>query len=363
MSKLLDYVNWRGDLSFDKAPFNVIDAALFSQLTLFKLDNIIPENESRTLEDVFNGYLQYHSFDEKVGFLMTMCQNHIFKAMSQSPRFKELKLSDFERIIDEENICQFEAVTIDLGDELLISYGGTDDSIVGWHEDFQLLYLEEILGHKYARNYLKKICMKYDKQIIICGHSKGANLALETLLSIEDEIYDKIQFVYCFDGPGIGEKIYENSHLEKRLKKAISYLPYHSSIGKLFKHHENIKIVDSSAKFTYQHDIVNWNVDTNDFVYTLNFSDDSNYVDKFIKETLSKMSLEERKELVDEMFDLAYSTDAKTLKDLSERKFKLVKNYLKLPRKKKYFIKKILLKKVFKDKRLRKIILSSFKRN
>jgi hypothetical protein len=283
--------------------------------------------------------------------------------MSNASRFKELRLSDFVRIVDEGKVCQFEAFTVDLGDKLLISYGGTDDSIVGWQEDFQLLYLEEIEAHKHGREYLKQIFEKFNKEIIICGHSKGANIAMETLLSASDEIYEKISFVYCFDGPGLGEKIYDETYLKNRLSKLVAYIPYHSSIGRLFNHHENIKIVDSSAKFAYQHDLVNWIVSGNDFVYKENLSKDSNYVDDFIKKTLGDMSLKERELFVIAMFDLAYSTGSSTLKELNKNRLKLLRNFFKLPKEEKNILKEIIFRKMFKDTRMRRIILSSIRRN
>ena len=145
MSKLLDYVKWRGDLSFAQDSFNSIDAALFSQLSLFNLDDIVSSNEKKTISEVYQGYLDKgNTLETKIGFLLTFEQNYIFEAMSKAPRFKDLIFCDYVHIMDEESVCQFEAFTVDLGDKLLISYGGTDDSIVGWREDFYLMFLDSL---------------------------------------------------------------------------------------------------------------------------------------------------------------------------------------------------------------------------
>lgn len=363
MSKLLDYIDNKGSFSFEESPFNVIDAALFSQLTLFKLDDIISEDGSKTLEEVFACYLKHHSFEETVGFFMTLAQNYIFKKMSEVTRYKNLSISDFVRIIDEKNICQFEALTVDLGDKILISFGGTDDTIVGWHEDFLLIYKDKIEGHRYAKEYIEKISTKFNKDILICGHSKGANLALETLFNVDEEIYNKISFVYCFDGPGINGKLHDETCVKNRVNKVISYLPFHSFIGKLFEHYENIKIVDSKANFSYHHDIVNWDIEGDDFVYIPSFSEDACYVENFVKDTLSQMSIDEREMFVSAMFNILYSTGFKSLKELTRKKIKLFRKYLKAPKEEKKIIKKILFKKVFKNRKIRRIILGSRKRN
>ena len=240
MSRILDYVNWRGDLSFEQEPFNQIDAAIFSQFSLLDFDDIVPASgKGRPLHKVFELYLQKgYRVQDPVSLLISNKQHYLFQAAANAPRYKDLLVSNYVRIYKEEEPCQFEAMTIDLGDKILISFGGTDDTIVGWHEDFELLYLEEIPCHKYGKKYLNKIAKNTEKDILICGHSKGANIAMEVLLSAPEEIFNRIPKVYCYDGPGISKNEYEQAVLDGRISKLTSYVPYRTSIGKLFNHYE-----------------------------------------------------------------------------------------------------------------------------
>jgi hypothetical protein len=243
----------------------------------------------------------------------------------------------------------------------LISYGGTDDSIVGWQEDFQLLYLEEIEAHKHGREYLKQIFEKFNKEIIICGHSKGANIAMETLLSASDEIYEKISFVYCFDGPGISQKEYHQAVIDGRIDKIISYVPYRASIGKLFNHYEEVKIVECTANLAFQHDLLTWHIFRNDFIYKEHLSSDSVYLDIHLKKIINELSFEEKKTFVSALFNLFYATGAKTLLELANSKARFVNSFLKLSKDEKVILNNILVKKIMNDARMRKIFLAFVK--
>lgn len=363
MSRIMDYVTWRGDLNFIQVPFNAIDAAIFSQLSIFDFDDIVPhEGEGSTIEEVFERYLgKGYKLSDPVTFLMTNKQHYLFEAIAKSPRYQNLKLSNYRRIHNEKNPCQFEAMTIELDDLMLISFGGTDDTILGWHEDFELLYLEEIPCHTHGRKYLEEIAKITDKKIVLLGHSKGANISMEVLLGTSDELFDKIESVYCFDGPGISKKEYEQATLDGRIGKIISYIPYKSTIGRLFDHYEEYKIVECTANIAYQHDLLTWHVYRNDFIYKDHLSTDSIYLDNHLKMIINEMNIDDRKAFVASLFNLMYSTGAKTLTQLSKNKAKFVSNLLKIKKDDKDVLNNIFIKKVLRDQRMRKIFLSLFR--
>lgn len=359
----MDYINWRGDLSFKQSPFNQIDAAIFSQLSLLDFDGIVPTSgKGRPLWKVFELYLEKgYKIHERVGLLISNKQHYLFEAIAKAPRYKDLLLSNYLRIYEEENPCQFEAMTITLDKQILISYGGTDDTILGWHEDFELLYLEEIPAHKYGKQYLEKIMNSTGKEIILCGHSKGANIAMEVLLSSSEDHFNRISKVYCYDGPGISQKEYNKAVLAGRINKLISYVPYRTSIGKLFNHFEEFKIVECTANLAFQHDLLTWHVNCNDFIYKDNVSADSIYLDIHLKKVINELSIDERKEFVSALFNLLYSTGAKTLMELYKYKMKFASSFLKLSKEDKNVLNSILIKKILSDQRMRKIFLSFFK--
>ena len=363
MGRIMDYVSWRGDLDFTQVPFNAIDAAIFSQLSIFDFDYIVPESgDGNSISEVFELYLgKGYQLSDPVTFLMTNKQHYLFEALSKAPRYKDLKLSNYRRIHNEKNPCQFEAMTIELDDLMLISFGGTDDTILGWHEDFELLYLDEIPCHKYGKEYVKEISMVTNKDIVLLGHSKGANISMEVLLTLSDELNSKVKSVYCFDGPGITQTEYEKATLDGRINKIISYIPYKSTIGRLFDHYEECKIVECTANIAYQHDLLTWHVYRNDFIYKDHLSTDSIYLDNHLKMIISEMSLDEKKAFVASLFNLMYSTGSKTLTELYNNKAKFVANFIKIKKDDMNILNKIFIKKILKDQRMRRIFLSLFR--
>lgn len=363
MSRIMDYVTWRGDLSFDQVPFNVIDAAIFSQLSIFDFDDIVPtEGEGRAIKDVFELYLgKGYKLSDPVTFLMSNKQHYLFEAIAKSPRYQNLKLSNYRRIHNQANPTQFEAMTIELDDLMLISFGGTDDTILGWHEDFELLYLEEIPCHNYGRNYLEEISDITDKELVLLGHSKGANISMEVLLGVREELFNRIKYVYCFDGPGISQKEYEQATLDGRINKIISYIPYKSTIGRLFDHYEEYKIVECTANLAYQHDLLTWHVYRNDFIYKDHLSTDSIYLDNHLKMIINEMTIDEKKMFVSSLFNLMYTTGSKTLTELYKNKTKFVANLLKIKKDEKHILNKIFLEKILRDQRMRKIFIALFR--
>ena len=364
MGRIADYVTWRGDLSFEQEPFNAVDAAIFSQLSILDFDNIVPSSGSGTpLCEVFNLYLgKGYKLSDPVTLLVSNKQHYLFEAIAKSPRYKDLLLSNYQRIYsDDPEPCQFEAMTIDLGDKILISFGGTDDTIVGWHEDFELLYLEEIPSHKLGKKYLEKIAKETKKEIVLCGHSKGANIAMDVLLSSNEKNYERILNVYCFDGPGIGQKDYNKAVLDGRIDKIISYVPYRTSIGKLFNHYEKFKIVECTANMAFQHDLLTWHVYRNDFIYKEQVSADSVYLDTRLKKVINELSIDDRKAFVSSLFNLLNSTGDKTLTGLANNKKKFVSNLMKLRKDDKNILNEILFKKVLNDQRMVQIFGTLFK--
>ena len=61
--------------------------------------------------------------------------------MSNSKRFGTMKATKFVNKIEVENEKQFSAITIIMPDNTLyVSFRGTDNTIVGWKEDFNMSF-------------------------------------------------------------------------------------------------------------------------------------------------------------------------------------------------------------------------------
>jgi hypothetical protein len=199
---------------------------------------------------------------------------------------------------------------------------------------------------------------KYDKNIMLCGHSKGAHIAMNTLLMAPDNIINKILKVYCFDGPGINKKDFDNELYKERIEKITSYIPYRSSIGKLFDHYEKYKIVKCSANLLFQHDVLTWHVTTTDFIYSNTESEDSIHLDSCVKKLIAELDEETKKTFVSSLFNVLYISDVANYRDAIKSKRKIVGNVLRLKKEERKIFNKVILKGMLKDPKIRKMLLS-----
>ena len=202
MPDIMDYLNWRGDLNFKQANINEVDSIIlarfsylpFKDIDLKQTDNI--ENISIKMKDL---ELDKFTWKDDKEFIIKL---------GKSKRYKDLIISDYEEIIDLEAQKQFAAITIWLPNRYkYISFRGTDTSLVGWKEDFNMSFMKDIPSQKESVRYLNKIAKKYRGKIIVGGHSKGGNLAIYSSMFCDDKIKKRILAIINADGPGFDKKV------------------------------------------------------------------------------------------------------------------------------------------------------------
>lgn len=205
---MLDYLEWRGDLPFDRDPFNEVDALIFSLISYYEFEHfyqIVTDVKGYTLAE----YVQLH--DDNVSIFGEIDRNidveneimprktapFVLSKAVKTERFANIRIVDFRNVFDEERVIQFAAVTFELPDgKRVVTYRGTDSSIVGWKEDCMLSYLREIPGQTEAVKYLNE--SEQGKKYYIVGHSKGGNEALYSYLKVKEERLADIVAVYNF---------------------------------------------------------------------------------------------------------------------------------------------------------------------
>ena len=99
MPNILDYVDWRGDITFDKSPFNDIDNLIFTQLSYINFDGIVPSfNENGSIKLSYAADRFFHVHGEKnidMGILIPDSIITLLKKVSCAPRFKDLALTKY----------------------------------------------------------------------------------------------------------------------------------------------------------------------------------------------------------------------------------------------------------------------------
>jgi Protein of unknown function (DUF2974). len=287
MGTIFDYVSSRGEFSFDEFPFNQVDAVAFSELSYVRLDRVV---DTGTLSAISEYPFSLAQVRVKNDILL-------LSAMGKSLRYRNLQVRDYVSVFD--TAAQFCALTLHDEKRMYVIYRGTDNTIEGWKEDFDMSFAETVPAQRLSLAYLEDVAGKYPgKEIIVMGHSKGGNLAVYSLLNADDALRERISAVYNNDGPGFNEMMNLSASLARYEGKIHTYVPESSVVGMLLEHVENYRVVKSTSIGIFQHSIYSWVLDGDDFIYIDDRDQRSYFVDTVLHDWLKSISPEERKQFV-----------------------------------------------------------------
>lgn len=319
MANILDYIQWRGDLSLAKDEFNEIDNLILSRFSYFPFDEIIKENEVITIKELSE------RFKEKdISTMPILWEDDVklFPTMGQSKRFGEMKATKYVNKINVEQEKQFSAITVIMPDETIyVSYRGTDNTVVGWKEDLNMTFKSHIPSQIDAVKYLEEIAEEYPNKIRIGGHSKGGNLAVYAATFANETIKNRVINIYNNDGPGFNDEIIETKEYKEMIERVNTYIPQESIFGRLLNHEEKYTVVKSTEKGVMQHDLYSWQLLGKKFVYLKEVTNGSKFIDKSIKDWLEQIDMEKREQVIDIIFQVINSTNAETLSDIKSHWF------------------------------------------
>ena len=315
MSNIIDYIKWRGDLSFNQSEFNEIDNLILARFSYFCLDGAIKENEKMTIKQAYENTEEIGIPEQKI---LQIEDKDLFPAMAKSKRFGKLYIIEYVNNVDEDEEKQFSAVTILLPDNTMyVAYRGTDNTLVGWKEDFNMCFSSNVPSQLAATQYLEKVSKLNKRKIRVGGHSKGGNLAIYAAVFANDSVKNRIINVYNNDGPGMSSDIIEKQEYKDMVNKIYTYVPQSSIIGRLLYHEEKYKVIESTQTGIMQHDLYSWQLEGKKFTYLEELTKESKVADKVIKGWLNGISPERRQEFVDILYQILITTNAQTLKEFS----------------------------------------------
>ena len=328
MSNLLDYIAWRGDLSFAASPFNDVDNLLFSMLSFVDFSGIVPADVLGgpvKLGDCSRAFFERHPEGTSFGVLIPAITNDLFRQAAACRRYREVYVSCFRDELDEAEGKQFAAVTFLLPDNsLFLAFRGTDDTLVGWHEDFQLSFLCPTPSQQAAASYTDEIGSLYRGDIRLGGHSKGGNLAIYAAVRAKDSIRRRILRAYSNDGPGFTEEMIRSPEYASMEEKLLTLLPQSSIVGMLLEQSGPYEVVKSTHMRLLQHDPFSWQILGPSFVREPALSKEAVEGGERIRLWLAKMSPKDRQIFTEVFFHVLEANDAKTLTDLTESSVKTI---------------------------------------
>lgn len=329
MANLLDYLDWRGDLTLDKSPFNEVDNLILAELSFVDFKDIVPapgEGESVNLRQAADAFFARFPAGEKIdmGVLVPDAIPDMLRKMAISARFRDMKLNCFVDWLDVGKGEQFAALAIETGDgSLYLSFRGTDDTLAGWKEDFELACMPEVPAQKKAVEYVKHAARQFPRQKLrLGGHSKGGNLAVYAGVFCPAAVQRRIIDVWSNDGPGFHDDILDLPEHQRVEDRIHSIVPKSSIVGMLLEHEETYTVVDSDQRGFLQHDGFSWQVMGPRFITLRQVTHQAHLSDQALRELVHAMSVEEREKFVTALFDVLSASGAVTLTDLKADSFK-----------------------------------------
>ncbi len=326
MPNLNDYLAWRGDLPISSVPLCEVDNLIFSILSYIDLDGIVPlpGGGRITVREAAKEYFFTHDAEPRpLGLIIPAGVVTLFRTMADTPRFRSLELCGYVNEICEEKEMQFSALTVRLPDEgFFVAFRGTDDTIIGWREDFNLSFLDSVPSQVRAAEYLDALDLPPDSSLYVGGHSKGGNLAVWGAVHASERVKQQLRRVWSNDGPGFSEGL-TSSEAYRELSDRISVLlPEDSLVGLLLEHDEGYEVIRSTRRGLLQHDGLTWEVQGDRFLRSDGLSKRGLRTDTVIRDRIASMTGEEKQTLVRLIFDALDSTGAKTLTELSRKGFR-----------------------------------------
>lgn len=312
---------------FREMPFGIVDSLILSQLSYYNYTG--SSFEKNIWDKKLCTFYQERPDIIIKGMLTAAGDEKLIKVLAQGGRHGDLRACRYVEEYSAECEKQFAAITLELGNgEYYIAFRGTDNSVVGWKEDFALSFQEMIPAQEAAMKYAEETMLRFPGIFYLGGHSKGGNLAVCAAMNLPETLQKRVKAVYNFDGPGFLGEVYRKSGYASIRSRINKIVPGSSVIGMMLEEEDNYKVVCSTGDTLLQHDPYRWQVDGMDFRYKDSIDSFSEMVKCCLTGWLDELSLEERKKIVNTVFDVIYKTGINSFYELTEQKFEKIRALL-----------------------------------
>ena len=319
MGTILDYIKKYGNFSFKDMPMNEVDSLALCQLSYLKFDGMVPDVRENGKSVKLKSLKESPDYDRLFADVRYADVNRaLFEGMLSGKRFGNMKLNCYINIVEKQWETQFSAITYLLDDgTVYVAFRGTDETIVGWKEDFNMAFLSPVPGQEYSVKYLNLVAGKIDCPFYIGGHSKGGNLAVYSAMTCRPEIQNRIIKVFCMDGPGFRPELLEQCHYERISGRVVKILPHSSLVGMLFESDMHYKVVESKSFGLAQHDPYNWLVEEDHLKQVKDIYESRKRMDNTLNTWILSLNEEQLKLFVDTLYQVISASEADNLIDFT----------------------------------------------
>ena len=321
MSTIFDYLDHVTYDSIYDRPFKELDVLALTELTYLPFDRIVPQGDTTNIEVRLSDVTEL--VDRTTNFTVTNQHLQLVDKLATSKRFRNVKLLNYVDEYDPDVQKQFAAMTYRLTmDVYLVVYRGTDDTLIGWKEDFHMTYMDHVPAQRRAASYLQHVMKEFPKgRFMVAGHSKGGNLAAYACSYLPDHLIERVNAIYCYDAPGLNKAIIETEGYQRIAHLVHRFVPQGSIVGMMLEVPEPAKIVKTRAFGGFaQHDAFTWMVEKDGFVTLDQTSPDSQQTVETLKQWVRETSADERKKFFDTFFGIFLDAGITSINDLMNLK-------------------------------------------
>lgn len=316
MADMMEYLSWRGDILFSQLGMNEVDALIFSTLSYIRYDGIVSDSllVSASLRTVARTIL---AMPEPQKLCRTEKDLELLKAAADSERFGRVGITYYRSIFVPEEETQFAAVTFLPGDNTaVLTFRGTDSTLVGWKEDFNMSFQTSVPAQRLAQEYVQRFAANSREKLHLAGHSKGGNLAVYAGAKCGKLAQDRILDVYNFDGPGFRAAMLSEPGYLQIVSRTKTLVPQFSVFGMMLERQENQTVILSSGVGLMQHEPYTWQIQGKAFVSGQELTEGSRFLDRTLTTWLAGLTNEERGEFIDGIFGILMQENASHPKDV-----------------------------------------------
>ena len=321
MSTIFDYLDYIAYDSIYDRPFKELDVLALTELTYLPFDRIVPQGDTTNIEVRLSDAAEL--VDRTTDFIVTDQHLQLVDDLASSKRFKNIKLLNYVNEYDPDVQKQFAAMTYRLTmDVYLVVFRGTDDTLIGWKEDFHMTYMDHVPSQRRAASYLQHVMKEFPKgRFMVAGHSKGGNLAAYACSYLPDHLFERVDAIYCYDAPGLNKAIIETEGYQRIAHLVHRFVPQGSIVGMMLEVPEPATIVKTRAFGGFaQHDAFTWMVEKDGFVTLDQTSPDSQQMDQTLKQWVQEVPDSQLKKFFDTFFGLFLDAGITSINDLMNLK-------------------------------------------
>lgn len=301
---------------FSQQGVNEVDALIFSNLAYIQLDGIVVEDLQMMLplRTVAELLLAMPDAEKRCRVKKDL---ELLEAAGNSERFGRTGVTFYRNVLSAQEEIQFSAVTFLLDDgSALLAFRGTDSTLVGWKEDFNMAFQPNVPAQRLAQEYVQRFAAQSAVPLYLAGHSKGGNLAMYAGAKCGTDIQSRVLDVYNFDGPGFNAGLLEDPGYQEILPKVRTLVPQFSVFGMMLQRQEGQRVVLSNGFGLMQHDPYTWQLVGKSFVPAPALTEGSVFLKQTLSGWLAQLSEGERGEFINGVFSLLMLENASQTKDV-----------------------------------------------